>query len=114
MGDFKLTTVEEFEAATNRLLETGQKVGADGWQYRVKNQTPHCKFGETGICCRICAMGPCRITPKAPRGICGCDAHGIVARNYLKFTQAVQQHIPIMAVRSAIHCTVQIRTEHTR
>ncbi|MFQ9393440.1 MAG: hypothetical protein ACLR2E_03640 [Lachnospiraceae bacterium] len=23
-------------------------------------------------------MGPCRITPKAPRGICGCDVHGIV------------------------------------
>ena len=45
MGDFKLTTVEEMEAATNRLLETGKKVGADGWQYRVKNQTPHCKFG---------------------------------------------------------------------
>ena len=86
MGDFKLTTVEEFEAATNRLLETGAKVGADAWQLRVKNQTPHCKFGEQGICCRICAMGPCRITPKAPRGICGCDAHGIVGRNYLKFT----------------------------
>ena len=86
MGDFKLTTVEEFEAATERLLETGKKVGADAWQYRVKNQTPHCKFGEQGICCRICAMGPCRITPKAPRGICGCDAAGIVGRNYLKFT----------------------------
>ncbi|MFR8548783.1 MAG: anaerobic carbon-monoxide dehydrogenase catalytic subunit [Lachnospiraceae bacterium] len=86
MGDFKLTTVEEFEAATERLLETGKKVGADAWQYRVKNQTPHCKFGEQGICCRICSMGPCRITPKAPRGICGCDVHGIVARNYLKFT----------------------------
>ena len=86
MGDFKLTTVEEMEAATNRLLETGAKVGADAWQIRVKNQTPHCKFGEQGICCRICAMGPCRITPKAPRGICGCDAHGIVGRNYLKFT----------------------------
>ncbi|MCD7736706.1 MAG: anaerobic carbon-monoxide dehydrogenase catalytic subunit [Lachnospiraceae bacterium] len=86
MGDFKLTTVEEFEAATNRLLETGAKVGADAYQYRVKNQTPHCKFGEQGICCRICTMGPCRITPKAPRGICGCDAHGIVGRNYLRFT----------------------------
>ena len=59
MGDFKLTTVEEMEAATNRLLETGAKVGADAWQIRVKNQTPHCKFGEQGICCRICAMGPC-------------------------------------------------------
>ena len=84
--EFKLTSVEEMEAATNRLLETGAKVGADAWQLRVKNQTPHCKFGEKGICCRICAMGPCRITPKAPRGICGCDADGIVGRNYLKFT----------------------------
>ncbi len=104
MSEFKLTTVDEFEAATARLLETGAKVGADAWQLRVKNQTPHCKFGEQGICCRICSMGPCRITAKAPiccricsmgpcritakapRGICGCDAHGIVGRNYLKFT----------------------------
>ena len=80
MSEFKMTTIEEMEAATNRLLETGAKVGADAWQFRVKNQTPHCKFGEQGVCCRICAMGPCRITPKAPRGICGCDAHGIVGR----------------------------------
>ena len=86
MGDFKLTSIEEFEAATAKLLETGAKVGADSWQLRVKNQTPHCKFGEQGVCCRICSMGPCRITPKAPRGICGCDVHGIVGRNYLKFT----------------------------
>ncbi|MDO4275736.1 MAG: anaerobic carbon-monoxide dehydrogenase catalytic subunit [Eubacteriales bacterium] len=86
MSEFKLTTVEEFEAATNRLLETGAKVGADAWQVRVKNQTPHCKFGESGVCCRICSMGPCRITPKAPKGICGCDVHGIVGRNYLRFT----------------------------
>ena len=86
MGNFKLTAVEEFEAATEKLLETGKKVGADAWQYRAAKQTPHCKFGEQGVCCRICAMGPCRITPKAPRGICGCDVHGIVGRNYLKFT----------------------------
>ena len=82
----KLITVEQMEAATERLLETGRQVGADSWQQRVKNQTPHCKFGEDGVCCRICSMGPCRITPKAPRGICGCDVHGIVARNYLRFT----------------------------
>ena len=82
----RLITVEEMEAATERLLETGKKVGADSWQQRVKNQTPHCGFGEAGTCCRICSMGPCRITPKAPRGICGCDVHGIVGRNYLRFT----------------------------
>ena len=81
-----LTSVEEMEAATNSLLENGKKVGADSWQQRVKNQTPHCGFGEKGTCCRICSMGPCRITPKAPRGICGCDVHGIVGRNFLRFT----------------------------
>ena len=74
------------EEATAALLETGAKVGADSWQQRVKNQTPHCGFGEAGTCCRICSMGPCRITKKAPRGICGCDVHGIVGRNYLRFT----------------------------
>ena len=82
----RLITIEQMEEATNALLETGKKVGADSWQQRVKNQTPHCGFGESGTCCRICSMGPCRITPKAPRGICGCDVHGIVARNYLRFT----------------------------
>jgi len=42
----KFTTIEQMEAVTARLLETGAKVGADSWQQRVKNQTPHCKFGE--------------------------------------------------------------------
>jgi len=82
----RLITIEEMEQATASLLETADKVGADTWQQRVKNQTPHCGFGEAGTCCRICSMGPCRITKKAPRGICGCDVHGIVGRNYLRFT----------------------------
>ena len=82
----RLITVDQMEEATSALLETGAKVGADSWQQRVKNQTPHCGFGEAGTCCRICSMGPCRITKKAPRGICGCDVHGIVGRNYLRFT----------------------------
>ena len=86
MNNNTFITLEQMEAATDALLENGKKVGADSWQQRVKNQTPHCKFGEEGICCRICSMGPCRITPKSPRGICGCDADGIVARNYLRFT----------------------------
>ncbi|MBQ1891303.1 MAG: anaerobic carbon-monoxide dehydrogenase catalytic subunit, partial [Firmicutes bacterium] len=58
--------------------------GVDTWQDRVKNQMPHCGFGEKGICCRICAMGPCRITPKAPKGICGATADAIAGRNYLR------------------------------
>ena len=33
-------------------------------------------------------MGPCRITPKSPKGVCGADAHLIVARNILRWTAA--------------------------
>ncbi len=86
MSEQRYYSIEQMEEATASLLENGKKVGADSWQQRAKNQSPHCGFGESGTCCRICSMGPCRITPKAPRGICGCDVHGIVARNYLRFT----------------------------
>ena len=82
--EFKLTTVEQMEADQARLHETAVSVGIDTWQDRVKNQMPHCGFGEKGICCRICAMGPCRITPKAPKGICGATADAIAGRNYLR------------------------------
>ena len=41
---------------------------------RYVNMQPQCNFGRTGICCRICLQGPCRITKKASKGICG--AHG--------------------------------------
>ncbi len=114
MGDFKLTTIEENEAITNRLLETGAKVGADSWQLRVKNQTPHCKFGEQGVCCRICSMGPCRITPKAPRGICGCDAHGIVGRNFLRFTAGGALLTLTTDVKSHTPCIMQNQKDHTK
>ena len=82
----RLISIEQMDQATEILLENGRRVGADSWQQRVKNQSPHCSFGESGTCCRICSMGPCRITPKSPRGICGCDVHGIVGRNYVRFT----------------------------
>ena len=85
---FEATTVETMEADTNRLHETAVKVGVDTWQDRVANQTPHCGFGEKGICCRICTMGPCRITPKSPKGICGATADTIAGRNYLRMAAA--------------------------
>jgi carbon-monoxide dehydrogenase catalytic subunit len=78
------TTVEQMEEQSARLKECAVCAGAETWEDRKKSQTPSCKFGEDGICCRICSMGPCRITPKAPRGICGADAHAIAGRNYLR------------------------------
>ena len=82
------TTVERMEEVSDRLLQTAKKVGIDTWEDRKKNQTPSCYFGEGGICCKICSMGPCRITPKAPKGICGATADTIAGRNYLRMVAA--------------------------
>jgi len=51
---------------------------------RQAEQQPHCGFCETGLSCRICIMGPCRIDPfgEGPqKGVCGADADIMVARN---------------------------------
>ncbi|MDF2502695.1 anaerobic carbon-monoxide dehydrogenase catalytic subunit [Clostridium sp.] len=51
---------------------------------RVEQQKNKCKFGKDGVCCKLCSNGPCRITPKSPRGVCGADADTIVGRNFLR------------------------------
>ena len=56
--------------------------------HRVEKQETKCGFGLQGVCCRLCANGPCRITPDAPRGICGANADTIVARNFLRAVAA--------------------------
>lgn len=56
--------------------------------HRVESQETKCGFGLQGVCCRLCANGPCRITPDAPRGICGANADTIVMRNFLRSVAA--------------------------
>lgn len=34
--------------------------------HRVATQETKCGFGLQGVCCRLCANGPCRVTPDAP------------------------------------------------
>lgn len=65
-----------------RTLEEGIETAWD----RLEAQQPQCGFGQLGICCNRCTMGPCRIDPfgNGPlRGVCGADADLIVARNIL-------------------------------
>jgi carbon-monoxide dehydrogenase catalytic subunit len=60
------------DAAKKRGMETV-------WDRSASNVV--CKFGVEGLCCKNCNMGPCRISAKAPRGMCGADADTIAARN---------------------------------
>jgi carbon-monoxide dehydrogenase catalytic subunit len=86
MAGKKFTTIEQMEQEAQILFQKALDAGIDTWQTRTEDQKNHCKFGEDGVCCRNCSMGPCRITPKAPKGICGATAHTIAGRNYLRTT----------------------------
>lgn len=66
------------------MNKAGQK---NAWD-RLEAQLPQCGFGKQGIYCRICTMGPCRITKKAPLGVSGADADTIVARKFLRVVAA--------------------------
>ncbi len=72
------------DAASVELLKKAQEECIDTCFSRIDAQSVQCKFGIEGVCCRICYMGPCRITPKSPCGVCGADAATIVARNFLR------------------------------
>lgn len=58
---------------------------------RYEAMQPQCGFGTLGLCCRNCAMGPCRIDPfgDGPQlGVCGADADTITARNIARMIAA--------------------------
>ncbi|MHC4122603.1 MAG: anaerobic carbon-monoxide dehydrogenase catalytic subunit, partial [Planctomycetota bacterium] len=72
------------DKAAQEMIECMAKAGQQNTWDRLDAQMPQCGFGRQGICCRICTMGPCRISKKAPLGVCGADADTIVARNFLR------------------------------
>jgi carbon-monoxide dehydrogenase catalytic subunit len=61
---------------------------------RFAKQQPQCAFGTLGVCCTLCTDGPCQITRKASRGVCGATADLIVTRNLLlKCAQGVAANV---------------------
>lgn len=73
------------DPATHEMLAHAEKIGIETVWDRLDAQLPSCGFGELGLCCRHCAMGPCRISPfgeDGPKlGVCGATADIIVARH---------------------------------
>jgi carbon-monoxide dehydrogenase catalytic subunit len=76
------------DPAIRQMLVHLEQTGIETPFDRFDQQKPHCGFGLNGTCCKNCHMGPCKITPKSPKGVCGADAHLIVARNILRWTAA--------------------------
>lgn len=76
------------DPAAIEMLEAAEALNiVTAWD-RYKAQQPQCKFGNTGVCCRICIQGPCRIIPSKKgqdKGICGANVYTIVARNLVRY-----------------------------
>ncbi|KYZ78165.1 carbon monoxide dehydrogenase [Anaerosporomusa subterranea] len=73
----------------------------DRWEQQEKIR---CNFCVQGLSCQLCANGPCRISPKVPRGACGVDAHVMVARNF------VYRHVTIGTSANMFHAQQAART----
>ena len=80
----KRSTDKAAQQLLSQMADSGQQ---NAWD-RLDAQLPQCGFGKQGLCCRICTMGPCRISKKSPLGVCGADADTIVARNFLRAVAA--------------------------
>jgi len=68
------------------IVEKALVEGVETAWDRLEKQQPQCGFGQLGLCCNRCVMGPCRIDPfggEPKRGVCGATADLIAARNLL-------------------------------
>jgi NADPH-dependent 2,4-dienoyl-CoA reductase/sulfur reductase-like enzyme len=76
------------DPATHSMLRIAEKQGIETVWERLEAQQPQCGYGELGLCCRHCNMGPCRIDPfddtGPQKGVCGANADTLVARGLLR------------------------------
>ncbi|MFQ6110805.1 MAG: carbon monoxide dehydrogenase, partial [Nitrospinota bacterium] len=72
------------DAASRRMLDRAEHLGIETAWDRRKALGALCPFGTSGLCCRLCNLGPCRLTQKHPRGACGADMDTVVARNMVR------------------------------
>jgi carbon-monoxide dehydrogenase catalytic subunit len=75
---------KSIDLATQEVLKRAKDENIKTTWDRLELQEPQCGFGQLGLCCTVCAMGPCRIDPfgeGAQVGVCGANADTIAARN---------------------------------
>ena len=82
-----MTEDKSIDKSVQQALKRAREQGIETIWDRAERQSPHCGFGEQGLCCQMCYMGPCRINPKGKspqKGVCGATAGTIVARNFAR------------------------------
>ncbi|HOV91133.1 MAG TPA: anaerobic carbon-monoxide dehydrogenase catalytic subunit [Syntrophorhabdaceae bacterium] len=90
--------IKSVDRATNEIIIKAEKEGINNVFSRAIEIKP-CPIGVEESCCKICAMGPCRLprtkkySPEKRVGVCGATIDTIVARNFArKIASGVAAH----------------------
>ncbi|MFN2198041.1 MAG: anaerobic carbon-monoxide dehydrogenase catalytic subunit [Anaerolineales bacterium] len=85
----KRPTPEEFsqDPAAQEMLIRADELGISTAFTRAADLVP-CNIGSAGMCCKICGMGPCRLTKDGQTGVCGATIDTIQARNLIRAISA--------------------------
>ena len=83
------------DPASQEMIARAQQLGVETVFDRAVKMKP-CNIGIQGICCKNCAMGPCRLPlPKGGiegederKGLCGATPNTIAARNFARMVAA--------------------------
>ena len=81
----KKRTAEEqtIDPAAQEMLILADEIGIGTAFTRADDMAP-CNIGAQGMCCKLCGMGPCRLTKDGSTGICGATIDTIQARNLIR------------------------------
>jgi carbon-monoxide dehydrogenase catalytic subunit len=71
------------DVAAQAMIEKATRDGCETVFDRAAKLKP-CPIGAVGSCCRVCAMGPCRLTAEGSKGVCGATRETVAARNFAR------------------------------
>jgi anaerobic carbon-monoxide dehydrogenase catalytic subunit len=71
------------DPAAQEILIYADEVGIGTAFTRAEEMTA-CNIGGAGMCCKLCGMGPCRLTKEGQTGVCGATIDTIQARNLIR------------------------------
>jgi carbon-monoxide dehydrogenase catalytic subunit len=75
------------DPAAQEMLIRADELGLSTAFSRADDLVP-CNIGAAGMCCKICGMGPCRLTKDGQTGVCGATIDTMQARNFIRAVAA--------------------------
>lgn len=71
------------DPAAQEMLACADQMGI-GTAFSRSDDLGPCNIGAVGMCCSLCAMGPCRLTKDGTTGVCGATIDTVQARNFIR------------------------------